>query len=90
DNESLHMGIKLYLDTTIASEEVYNSICNTFNCLMERKGHKFEPIPTLYQVKEHIKELTGVYSIFHDMCIKSCIAYTSPFSSLKDCLKCQE
>ncbi|KAF8883747.1 hypothetical protein CPB84DRAFT_1713219, partial [Gymnopilus junonius] len=57
---------------------------------MARQGVEFEPIPTLFQVKERIKELTGVYSIFHDMCPNSCITYTGPFSSRDNCPKCNE
>ncbi|TEB34005.1 hypothetical protein FA13DRAFT_1789781 [Coprinellus micaceus] len=42
------------------------------------------------QVCKRIQELSGVIQIKHDMCIKSCMAYTGPLSQLDSCLKCQE
>ena len=35
-------------------------------------------------------EITGVESTEHDMCIKSCLAYTGPFTELSACPECRE
>ena len=41
-------------------------------------------------MKHRIVEITGVESIEHNMCIKSCLAYTGPFTELDKCLECDE
>jgi len=35
-------------------------------------------------------EIMGVESIQYDMCIKSCFAYTGPFTELSACPECDE
>ena len=50
----------------------------------------YDPLPSLYQVKHKVAEITGVYSITKDMCRNTCLAYTGPFSDLEVCSKCQE
>ncbi len=91
DNQgSLRTAIELFSATTTASEEVFNKSRDVFNRAMSRElGDAFEPLPSLYKVKENIKEITGVYPIMHDMCPNTCMAYTGPFSHLETCTKCQ-
>jgi len=85
----LRTGIKLYLDTTNASDEVYNNVRNTLNSYVASIGVEREnSIPSLYSVKKAIGELTGVYSMLNDMCIDSCMAYTGPNVDLDACLHC--
>ncbi|KAF8803299.1 hypothetical protein BYT27DRAFT_7145321, partial [Phlegmacium glaucopus] len=55
---------------------------------MDRRGGDYEPIPSLFQIKERIKGITGVYPLMTDMCPNTCIAYTGPFSQLDTCTKC--
>jgi len=84
-------SIELFLDTTTASQNVYENICATFTQHMQRinLGVEFELL-SHYRVEATIAELTGVKSIMHDMCLNTCIAYMGPFSELSSCLKCQE
>lgn len=49
-----------------------------------------EDIPSYHQIKKYVAELSGVCSIEHDMCVKSCIAYTGPFKELQMCPECGE
>ncbi|PBK90363.1 hypothetical protein ARMGADRAFT_1046875 [Armillaria gallica] len=43
-----------------------------------------------YQVLRRIWDLSGVVPIAHDMCVKSCMAYTGVFSQLVSCKFCNE
>jgi hypothetical protein len=90
EQEALRTGIELFLATETASEAVFNQSRDVFHRAMDRMGvsENFEPIPSLFQVKERIKEITGVYPLMHDMCPKTCMAYTGPFSELEACTKC--
>jgi hypothetical protein len=45
---------------------------------------------TYYKVKCLVAELSGVEPIVHDMCVKSCVAYTGPFLDLDACPLCSE
>ena len=47
-------------------------------------------LPSYYKIKCSVAELTGVESVVHHMCIKSCIAYTGPFLDLNACPLCSE
>lgn len=87
DNPALRTGIELYLDL---ETEVYNKVCATFHHAMDRLGVPYEPLPSLYLVKQKVAEITGVLSITKDMCQNTCLAYTGPFSDLEACPKCQE
>ncbi len=89
DHEALRTAIKLFIASETASEEVFNKSRNVFNDAMQRQlGDNFEALPSLYVVKERIKEITGVYPLMHDMCPNTCMAYTGPFSELSSCTKC--
>jgi len=39
-------------------------------------------LPSYYKIKCSVAELTGVESVVHHMCVKSCIAYTGLFLDL--------
>jgi len=43
-----------------------------------------------YKVKSLVANLTGIESVIHHMCVKSCIAYTGPFVDLDACPLCSE
>jgi len=88
EQEALQTGIESFLATETASEAVFNQSCKVFHHSMDRRGEDHEPIPSLFQIKEHIKDITGIYPLMHDMCPNTCIAYTGPFSELKTCTKC--
>ena len=84
-------SIELFLDTTTASQNVYENVCATFTRHMQRTNpdDEFELL-SHYRVQGTIAELMGVYSMKHDMCPNTCIAYTGPFSNLSSCPICEE
>ena len=87
----LRVGIYIFLDTTNASDKTYTDVRNSVNSYIEHLGIDPEEhsIPTLHSVKKKIGQLTGIHSIMTDMCPKTCIAYTGPYSSLNQCPECE-
>ena len=47
-------------------------------------------IPSYYRTTCLVSEITGIELVVHDMCINSCIMYTSPFLNLEACSMCSE
>jgi hypothetical protein len=47
-------------------------------------------LPTYYKIKCLVSEMTGIESLVHNMCINSCVAYTSPFAGLDTCSICSK
>lgn len=43
-----------------------------------------------YKARRLVADTTGIDSIVHHMCIKSCLAYTGPFQELDACPMCSE
>src|SRR5436305_10999955 len=43
---------------------------------------------SLYKVKKYLKEITGLASVFYDMCENSCICYTGQYEFYQNCPKC--
>jgi hypothetical protein len=76
--------VKLYLAHS-ASDKEYE---RTRKIIIELHGCAPDELPTLYQVKQVVAELTGVESIVHDMCIDSCVGFTGPFAGLTHCPEC--
>ncbi len=86
DDQDLLFSIKLFLSTSAASQQVYNS---TRDAVLER--HPDDPVLTFHQVKKKVQELSGVVILEDDMCPRSCIAYTgTAYGSLESCPKCGE
>jgi hypothetical protein len=42
------------------------------------------------QIKRRIKRVMGIIPLMHDMCVNTCIGYTSPFENLDTCPICVE
>ena len=84
-------SIELLLDTTTASQKVYENVCATFFWHMQRINPSVDfELLSHYCMQEKIAELTGVHSMMHDMCPNTCIAYTGPFHDLSICPKCEK
>jgi hypothetical protein len=81
----LRLGLDLFLSTINSSQQTYT---DTRRAILRR--HPDDDIPTYSQIKSRIVEITGVESTEHDMCIKSCLAYTGPFTELSACPECGE
>lgn len=81
----LRLGIDLFLSSINASQDTYTS---------SRAGvlrrHPDDEIPTYSQLQMHITQMTGVTSMVHNMCLKSCMAFTGPFADDEACHFCNE
>jgi hypothetical protein len=85
ENPSWRLGLDLYLSISNVSQETYTSVRKAI-----LRRYPDEDIPSYHRIKKYVAELSGVCSIEHDMCIKSCIAYTGPFKELQACPECGE
>ncbi|KAJ3505412.1 hypothetical protein NLJ89_g7431 [Agrocybe chaxingu] len=88
DQPELLTAIELFLDTTSASEEVFNNVRRTMHRALTRLGVEHNDLPSLFQTKKQIEQLTGICSIKTDMCPNTCMAYTATLSQLDMCPKC--
>ncbi|KAJ6622946.1 hypothetical protein B0H10DRAFT_1759968, partial [Mycena sp. CBHHK59/15] len=81
----LRLSLDQFLSSTTSSEATYTeSRENISRCFPESEMLSYD------QVKRKIAELTGVTSILNDMCHKSCVAFTGPYTELETCPKCGE
>jgi hypothetical protein len=85
ENPSWRLGLDLYLSVSNVSQETYSSVRKAIV-----RRYPNDDIPSYHQIKKYVAELSGVYSIEHDMCINSCIGYTGPFKELQACPECGE
>ncbi|KII89767.1 hypothetical protein PLICRDRAFT_564772 [Plicaturopsis crispa FD-325 SS-3] len=85
DDPDLRLSIDLFLAATTASQATYIA---TRAAILRR--HPESTVLSFDQVKRRIALLSGVYPLVHDMCPKTCIAYTGPFAELESCPKCSQ
>ena len=78
-----HLVIKLYMGNP--SEMTYET---NRRAILDTFPHA--DLPSYYRIKRLVADLTGIESIVHHMCIKSCVAYTGPFLDLQECPMCSE
>ncbi|KAF8583614.1 hypothetical protein K439DRAFT_1647178 [Ramaria rubella] len=83
DNGDLEEEALFWLSTQNSSQETYVKICQSHN-----KRYPEEPMLSYHQIKRKVVDWSGVEAIVHDMCPDSCVAYTGPFSNLKECPQC--
>ncbi len=76
-------ALDVFLGTTNASDDTYNTVRSSY-----LRRHPTASLPSLYQLKKRIVELTGVTPVKNDMCPDSCLAYTGPFSGYEHCPEC--
>jgi hypothetical protein len=87
--DTLSPDLRLVLDLFIAvghsSQEMYNAIRSAIvPCYPDDELFSYA------QIKTRVAELSGITPIIHDMCINSCLGYTSPFAGLDMCPQCGE
>ncbi|KAF9644361.1 hypothetical protein BDM02DRAFT_3131806 [Thelephora ganbajun] len=82
-----HLSLDMYLILTNAPQETYCEPVSAFlRCHPEVKGR----LLSYDQIKCRVKNLTSIIPIHDNMCINSCMAFTSPYKDLDSCLKCLE
>jgi hypothetical protein len=72
-----------FLATTNASEETYNAICDAYI-----RRHPENELLSHAAIKKKVAEWSGVVPIRSQMCPKTCMAYTGPFSEHDNCRFC--
>ncbi|KAF8809746.1 hypothetical protein BYT27DRAFT_7254467 [Phlegmacium glaucopus] len=85
DNPGMRLGLDIFLAMTNAAQGTYSSVRNAI-----LRRYPMDEIPSYEQIKQYISDVTGVFSIAHDMCINSCLAFTGPFKDLNVCPECGE
>jgi hypothetical protein len=85
DDPGMRLGLEIFLALTNAAQGTYTTVCNAI-----LRRYPDDEIPSYDQVRKYISDITGVFSVAHDMCINSCLAYTGPFRSLTNCPECAE
>ncbi|EKM49949.1 uncharacterized protein PHACADRAFT_57183, partial [Phanerochaete carnosa HHB-10118-sp] len=84
-NNVLQLSIEIYLSLDNAAGDFYECVRQTL----------FRTLPhlqmlSLDQVKRKVQEISGVYPLFTDICINSCVGFTGPFAELDKCPECGE
>ncbi|KAG2348889.1 hypothetical protein BDR05DRAFT_973113 [Suillus weaverae] len=87
DSPSIRHSISSYLALEHTSQEAYNRIQRSTK-LNFAGAAGVDEILSFYSVEKIIAQYTGVESIKHDMCPKSCLAFTGPFAALESCPMC--
>jgi hypothetical protein len=80
-------SISVYLALEHASQDAYNYICRA-NTQNFAGVDGVDDLLSFYSVKKLISQYTGVESIEHDMCPKSCLVFTGPYADMGNCPMC--
>ena len=85
DDRYLKYSIQNFIDLLGCAQDKYTAVRDNLR--------ELDPnIPTLSydQVKRRVRNLSGVVTWEHDMCIGGCVGYTGPFADLENCPDCGE
>jgi hypothetical protein len=87
NNPGIRHSISTYLALEHASQDAYNRMRRS--TMRNFAGAAaVDDVQSFYNVEKLISTYTGVESIEHDMCSKSCLAFTGPYSNLNRCPMC--
>jgi hypothetical protein len=84
-NPDIQFSLKLYMAITNVSDETYTTCRNAILGRYPDSG-----VLSHHSIKKLVAEITGVVTVYDDMCINSCHAFTGPFSQLESCTVCGE
>jgi hypothetical protein len=79
----LRMCLEIFLQTSNGSQATYDGVC----WAITRCSPEIQTL-TYNQLWQRLADLTGVFPVMTDMCFKSCVAFTGPFSGLLTCPEC--
>ncbi|KAJ7587786.1 hypothetical protein C8J56DRAFT_1082086, partial [Mycena floridula] len=81
----LRLSIDHYLNCAGASESVYK-------CTYDANKHRYPDgkILSYDQVHHRVKQLGGILSFQHNICINSCMVYTGPSRNFEECMYSKE
>ena len=80
---NLKHSIRNFIDLLGCSQDAYTAVRQN---LFERDPDI--PLLSYDQVKRRVRNLSGVLTWEHHMCVDSCIGFTGPFADLEYCPKC--
>ena len=86
EDPQLRLSLSIYISLSSHSSE---ATCNSMN----RSIKECYPDSTMLsfdQVQNRLKSISGILPLHFDMCTNSCMAFTGPYSELKNCLHCKE
>jgi hypothetical protein len=87
DDPYFCLSLDMYLLLMNISQEIYRGLVTAINkCHPEGEGR----LLSYDQIKQRVKNFTGILPIHNDLCIKSCMAFTGPYKDLNTCLHCHE
>ncbi|KAN0073770.1 hypothetical protein V8E55_012024 [Tylopilus felleus] len=79
-NPVIELALRMFLALKHSSQQAYTMIRDAVE-----KCFPGSNVPSLYQIKKTLTDVTGVKPVLNDMCINSCIAYTGPYQDLEQC-----
>jgi hypothetical protein len=85
DPSPLLRSLRHFINNTLSSRKHYEMMR-----VIERLHNPKDLMLSFDQVKRRVRWLSGVVPVEHDMCVKSCLAYTGPYASLEACPRCYE
>jgi hypothetical protein len=85
DDADIRFSIETYFATFRSAQRTYREVREgVLRRYPDSKMCSYE------QVESLLAELTGIYPCMHDMCPKSCAAFTGPWATLEKCPECGE
>ena len=85
DPSPLLRSVRHFINNSTTSRKHYDLLQT-----IERLHRPDNQILSFDQVKRHVRWLSGVAPVEHDMCINTCLAFTGPRETLDTCLHCGE
>lgn len=85
DDHIFRLSLDIYLGLNNASENHYDRVRTALLC--------YDPalhMLSLDQIKRRAQEISGIYPVYHDMCVNGCLAFVGPFADLDTCKTCKE
>jgi hypothetical protein len=79
------LSLRLYLATSSASRETYQSCCAA---VMQHSPNI--SLLSYWQISERIKKWTGIHIVRRDMCVNSCVGFTAVYADCTVCPKCTQ
>ena len=85
DDPVLWFSLWNFISCMDASQRTYEEVSRNARELVPG----LEPL-SFYQVERRARDLSGIVTWEHHMCIKSCVGFTGPFAALECCPECGE
>jgi len=81
----IRLSLDLFMACSNASDAIYTGVRKSF-------VRRFPHVNVLshYLAKKLVAEISGVVSVFDDMCSNSCTAFVGPLAQAKECPECRE